>query len=137
HIVEAGAENHRLRLVRSGAVEVCDPDGALLDTRDVGDCFGYSTLTHSGPSRYLILAAEDTLVLAMTREVFDDLAAEFPAVRSFFGRRRERIREDLASARLHASARDPLGTHVRDLLTRDAVTAPPTSPLRHAPLLTT
>ena len=137
HIVEAGAENHRLRLVRSGAVEVCDPDGALLDTRDVGDCFGYSTLTHSGPSRYLILAAEDTLVLEMTREVFDDLAAEFPAVRSFFGRRSDRIREDLASARLHASAGDPLGTPVRDLLTRDAVTAPPTSTVRDAARLMT
>src|SRR5699024_8787828 len=73
----------------------------------------------------------------MTREVFDDLAAEFPAVRSFFGRRSDRIREDLASARLHASAGDPLGTPVRDLLTRDAVTAPPTSTVRDAARLMT
>lgn len=131
-VVEAGEHNHRLHLIRSGAVEVCDPDGALLDTRDVGDCFGYSTLTHSGPSRYRMQAATDTLLLEMPREVFDELAATTPAVRAFFGERSDRIREDLSSARLAAAAGDALGTPVRDLLTRDAVTAPLTVSIRSA-----
>lgn len=131
-IVEAGEANDQLHVLRSGAVEVCDPGGTLLDTRDVGDCFGYSTLTHTGPSRYRMVAVADTLLLEMPRAVFDDFAAGHPGFRAFFGERSDRIREDLASARLAATAGDALGTPVRDLLTRDAVTATPSTPIREA-----
>lgn len=131
-VVDSGEPNDRLHLIRTGAVELCAPDGTLLDTRDVGDCFGYSTLTHTGPSRYRMQAVADTLLLEMPREVFEDLAATAPAIRAFFGERSDRIREDLSSARLAAAAGDALGTPVRDLLTRDAVTAPLTASIRHA-----
>lgn len=131
-VIEAGSANDRLHLIRSGAVELCAPDGTLLDTRDVGDCFGYSTLTHTGPSRYRMQAVADTLLFEMPREVFDELATSSPRIRAFFGERSDRIREDLSSARLAAAAGDALGTPVRDLLTRDAVTAPRTASIRHA-----
>src|SRR5690606_27919056 len=35
-IIDAGAANDTLHIIRTGAVEVCDPDGALLDARDEG-----------------------------------------------------------------------------------------------------
>lgn len=131
-ILDAGEANDILHIIRSGAVEVCDPAGALLDARDEGDCFGYSTLTHSGPSRYRMVAVADTLLLEMPREVFDELASEHPAVRDFFGTRSDRIRQDLASARVAAAGGDPLSTPVGDLLTRDAVTASPRTTILEA-----
>ena len=131
-IVEAGAANDTLHIIRSGAVEVCDPDGTLLDARDEGDCFGYSTLTHSRLSRYRMVASADTLLLEMPREVFDELAASQPRLRDFFGERSDRIRQDLASARVAAAAGDALGTPVGELLTRDAVTVTPDTSIREA-----
>ncbi|MCG2991218.1 hypothetical protein KZ294_27065, partial [Escherichia coli] len=35
-ILDAGARNDTLHIIRSGAVEVCDPDGVLLDARGEG-----------------------------------------------------------------------------------------------------
>ncbi|WP_314034171.1 DUF294 nucleotidyltransferase-like domain-containing protein [Dietzia sp. CH92] len=131
-IIEPGAPNDSLHIIRTGAVEVCDPNGALLDARDEGDCFGYSTLTQSRLSRYLMVASADTLLLEMPREVFDELAAGNPDLRAFFGARSDRIRQDLASARVAASGGDVLGTPVGELLTRDAVTVEPTTPIREA-----
>ena len=131
-ILEAGAENDTLHIIRTGAVEVSDPDGTLLDARDEGDCFGYSTLTHPSPSRYRMEAVADTLLLEMPREVFDELAAGHPEVRDFFGERSDRIRQDLASVRLAAAGGDPLNTPVRDLLVRDAVTTSPATTILEA-----
>lgn len=136
-IIDVGQSNDTLHIIRTGVVEVCDPEGTLLDTRDEGDCFGYSTLTERGPSRYRMDAVADTLLLEMSGEVFDEVAAEHPAVRDFFGERSDRIREDLASARVAAAGGDALGTPVGELLTRDAVTTGPDTSIRDAARLMT
>ena len=136
-VVGVGDSNDALHIIRSGAVEICDPEGTLLDTRDEGDCFGYSTLARSTPSRYRMDAVADTLVLEMSREVFDDVAAKHPSLRDFFGERSDRVREDLASARVAAAAGDALSTPVRELLTRDAVTIGPDGTIRDAARLMT
>lgn len=131
-VVEAGAENDALHVIRSGAVEVCDPDGTLLEARDEGDCFGYSSLSRSGPSLYRIVAAADTLMLDLPREVFDEIADAHPPFRHFFAERSDRIREYLASVRIAAAGGDALGTPVGELLSRDAVTALPDTSIRDA-----
>ncbi|AVZ39655.1 MULTISPECIES: putative nucleotidyltransferase substrate binding domain-containing protein [unclassified Dietzia] len=136
-ILDAGARNDTLHLIRSGAVEVCDPDGALLDARGEGDCFGYSSLASGGPSRYRMVAVADTLLLEMPREVLDSLLTEHPQLSRFFGERSERIRQDLASARLEAAGGDALGTPVGELLARDAVTTGPDTTIRDAARLMT
>ena len=136
-ILEPGEPNDTLHIIRSGGVEVSDPDGALLDARDVGDCFGYSTLMQPGATRFRMEAVADTLLLEMPREVFEGLAEHHPVVREFFGQRSDRIREDLASVRLAAAGGDALRTPVGDLLTRDAVTTGPDTPIRQAAQLMT
>lgn len=136
-IVGVGERNDTLHIIRSGVVEICDPEGTLLDTRGEGDCFGYSTLTHSTPSRYRMEAVADTLVLEMSRQVFDDVAAEEPSLLAYFGERSDRVREDLATARVAAAAGDALGTPVGQLLTRDAVTIGPDATIRDAARLMT
>ncbi|EYT63295.1 histidine kinase [Dietzia sp. UCD-THP] len=136
-ILDAGARNDTLHLIRSGAVEVCDPDGALLDARGEGDCFGYSSLASGGPSRYRMVAVADTLLLEMPRDVLDSLLTDHPQLGLFFGERSERIRQDLASARLEAAGGDALGTPVGELLARDAVTTGPDTAIRDAAWLMT
>ena len=136
-IVAPGQVNDVLHVVRSGAVEICDPEGSLLDIRDVGDCFGYSTLAASGPSRYLMKAAADTLVLILPREVFEDIAARDAEFLRFFGERTDRIRDDLVATRLEAAGGDVLGTTVAELLTRDPVTVAPDRDIRAAAELMT
>lgn len=131
-IVDVGQPNETLHIIRSGGAEVSDPDGTLLDVRDVGDCLGYSTLTSPGPSRYRIEAVADTLVLEMPREVFDELAGRHQGFRDFFGQRADKIREDLASVRVAAAGGDALGTPVGDLLTREAVATGPETSIREA-----
>ena len=131
-IVDAGSPNDTLHIIRSGAVEVCDPDGNLLEARDAGDCFGYSTLTHTGTSRYRMVAVADTLLIEMPRGIFDEIAASHPELRHFFGERSDRVRQDLASARLDAAGGDALGTPVGELITRDAVTTGPETTIRDA-----
>lgn len=131
-IIEAGTHNDTLHIIRSGAVEVCDRDGTLLEARDRGDCFGYSSLISPGPSQYRTSAAADTLVLEMPRQVFDELAAEHPVIRDFFGERSDKIRADLSAARIAAAGGDVLGTPVLELLTRDAVTTGPDTSIRDA-----
>src|SRR5699024_10950789 len=101
-IVDAGQSNDTLHIIRTKTEE---------------DCFGYSTLVHGGASRYRMDAVADTLLLEMRRETFDELAEKFPSIRDFFGERSDRIREDLASARVAAAGGDALGTPVGELLT--------------------
>lgn len=136
-ILEPGDPNDTLHIIRSGGVEVSDPDGTLLDARDVGDCFGYSTLMQPGASRFQMEAAADTLLLEMPRAVFDELAERHTVVREFFSQRSDQIREDLASVRLAAAGGDALRTPVGDLLTRDAVTTGPGTTIRQAARLMT
>lgn len=136
-IVGVGEDNHALHIIRSGVVEICDPEGTLLDTRDEGDCFGSSTLARTTASRYRMVAVADTLVLEMSREVFNDVAATHPSLREYFGERSDRVREDLASARVAAAAGDALSTPVGELLTRDAVTIGPDATIRDAARLMT
>lgn len=131
-ILEAGETNDALHVIRSGAVEVCDPDGTLLEARDEGDCVGYSSLSRPGPSLFRIVAVADTLMLELPRVVFDEIAAAHPPFRHFFGERSDRIREYLASVRIEASGGDALETPVGELLSRDAVTVTPDTTVREA-----
>jgi CBS domain-containing protein len=131
-IIEAAAPNDALHVIRSGVVELTDRDGTLIDTRDVGDSFGYSTLPTRRPSLYRYVAAEDTLTMEMPREVFLDIASRYPEFGGYYHEESDRVRGDLVAARVDASGGDPLSTPVEELLARDAVTAPSTTPISDA-----
>lgn len=119
-ILSAGRNNGRAHLVRSGLVDVFDASGTLLDRRDEGDWLGYSTLMSHEPSLYTMTAVEDTLLLAMDQEVFDDLMARFPVVSRYFGGENARIRA-VASELRSSAASDALRTRVADLMSRSPV----------------
>lgn len=95
HIIEAGAVNDCLWVIRSGAVDVLDNQGILLDRREAGRSFGYSTLVGAPESEYTMIAVEDSLLLSLPKADFQRIAESSPEfLRSYAGQ----------SARIHAAA---------------------------------
>lgn len=106
-IITAGERNDFLYVVRSGAVDVLDGDGVLLDRREAGRSFGYSTLAAPGngiatdtpeageditTSIYTIVCVEDSLLMRLPRAAFDELAAQSPELLRYYAGLSTRIR---------------------------------------------
>ncbi|MGV0397583.1 DUF294 nucleotidyltransferase-like domain-containing protein [Corynebacterium suicordis] len=106
-LITAGEPNDHLYVVRSGAVDVMDVDGVLLDRRDTGRSFGYSTLVGENISKYTVTTVEDSLLLVMERPAFQELATSSPdLVRYYSG----------LSARIRAEAQHLHGESFSDIL---------------------
>lgn len=120
-VIHAGAENRNCFIIRSGLVDVFDPAGNLLDRRDVGDHFGYSTLLSGDPSLYTMTAVEDCVFLVISQEVFDQLNEQFAEVRRYYGGENARIRA-VASQLRNAAASESLRTRVSELMEPNLIT---------------
>ncbi|WP_291479909.1 putative nucleotidyltransferase substrate binding domain-containing protein [Corynebacterium sp.] len=126
-VITAGEPNDTLYVIRSGAVDVLDSQDVLLDRRGTGRFFGHSTIVtkggfgaEPGPSRYTMIAVEDSLLLTMEREEVRGLIERNPEVARYFAGVSERIRA--AAERLSVrSGSDALRTRVGDLVDRDPV----------------
>ena len=114
-IISAGRANDVLYIVRSGLVDVFDASGTLLDRRDDGGTMGYSTMISHEPSLYTMTAVEDTLLLVVPQDVFDDLMGRYPQVSRHYGGENARIRAVASDLRSSASS-DALRTRVADLM---------------------
>lgn len=111
-LIRHGEVNDELGVIRSGAVDVIDSDGILLDRRDAGQTFGYSTLVAEPESRYRMEAVEDSLILYLPRAAFAPVAAEFADFQRYFSSLSERIRIAAEQTRSNTSSevlRTPLG----------------------------
>ena len=93
-LITAGEPNDHLYVVRSGAVDVMDVDGVLLDRRDTGRSFGYSTLVGENISKYTVTTVEDSLLLVMERPAFQELAASSPDLVRYYSGLSARIRAE-------------------------------------------
>ncbi|HIW96616.1 MAG TPA: CBS domain-containing protein [Candidatus Corynebacterium gallistercoris] len=106
-IINAGDPNDYLWVIRSGAVDVLDDQGILLDRRETGRSFGYSTLVGENKSNYTMIAVEDCLLLTLPRKHFDELAQQSPELqRSYSGQ----------SARIKAAAQQLKGDSNSEVL---------------------
>ncbi|WP_130839354.1 putative nucleotidyltransferase substrate binding domain-containing protein [Corynebacterium neomassiliense] len=139
-VITSGEDNDHLYIVRSGAVDVMDDSGVLLDRRGTGDSFGYSTMLPGrgehggnsagsagsagsgpgtavddhGPSRYTMVAVEDSLLLVLPGEALVDLVGRHPDIARYYSGLSVRIRAD--SERLRSSSgADMLRRTVADL----------------------
>lgn len=131
-IISVGDDGEALYVVRSGGVELFDSDSVLLDTRDVGECFGHSTINGTGPSRYRMVAAADTLALVIPRAVFDDVAARHAPVREFFDTQSSTIRRQAVDVRLQSAGGDGGALPVGELVARNAVSVSPATTVADA-----
>ena len=151
-IITAGHPNDTLYVIRSGAVDVLDDKGVLLDRREIGRSFGYSTVLStnsygtrsdiptpvlSTSSLYTMTAVEDSLLLTMSGEDVRGLVDRYPEVARYYGGLSARIRADADRLRQRSGA-DVLRTRLSDLLPgaeralRDAVTTVPTTTVAEA-----
>lgn len=127
-IVAAGDPNDTLHVIRTGAVDVLSADGTLVDRRDAGATFAYSTLVGERDSHYTMVAVEDSLILELPRDAFDALCAAHPDVARFFD---ALTRRTLATVRaLEDDSADTLRTRLSDIDLPRPITAQPTASIR-------
>lgn len=130
-IIGMGDPNDFLYIIRSGAVDVIDEDGILLDRRDDGRSFGYSTLFGDKTSHYTMTAVEDSLLLLLPREVFVALGERNPDIMRFYSSQSRRIRAAAEELRGDSST-DVLRTKLREFKIPNPVSIGPTATIREA-----
>lgn len=92
HLLDIGEPNDNLHVLRSGAIDVIDANGLLLDRRDVGQSFGHSTLIGDRVSQFTVIAVEDCLILTLDREFFQNLVEDYPEVKRYYAGVSDRVR---------------------------------------------
>lgn len=138
-LMTQGQPNNQLHILRSGAVDILDASGALVERTEPGGSFGASSLLSRQGSRYTITTIEDSLVLVMGAEVFNHLVNTYPAVRAFY--------DELGQGRLRQavtvkqSAEDSsaawLRSRVSDIGAKQLITSPSSVSIREAARLMT
>lgn len=115
-VLAAGQAPLAMFVVRSGAVEIVDASGVLIDHDEQGDCFGQSSILEERPSRFTFTAIEDSLLWSFAPDVVRELVA-IPEVKRFFTEAR------LGDATRHVPEGGPvLQVPVMDMLTRTPIT---------------
>lgn len=121
-VVEVGQPNDTLYVIRSGAVDIVSEDNLLLDRREAGLNFGYSTLVGERESAYLMQAVEDSILLMLPRQVFLELLGQFPDMGRFFQTASRRVRAAADEVR-DGGATDVLRTPLHEIFAgREPVT---------------
>ncbi len=121
-VMAVGRDNHHLYIVRSGAVDVFNEAGTLVDRGGVGTCFGSTTLVRGNPSRFDVRAIEDCLLLVMEADTFAALTSEHEAFKGFFDTQRaHRMRDAVAALHLSETGAAVLKARARDLANRPIV----------------
>ncbi len=133
HLIELGQHNDFLHIVRSGGVHIIDAHGVLADTAEPGESFGLSSVWAGAPSRYRMVAVEDTLCLLMPSEVFRHLmSVSEPFSKFFLDQHAGRMRSGVEMVRMDESGSAILRTRVRQMLRKKPVTTSPDTPIRAA-----
>lgn len=132
-ILGAGTNSDEMFIVRSGAVEVRDPNGGLVDRHDTGRCFGWKALLSDGAVPFTFTAIEDSLVLVMPGDVFRELSTTQPMWSVFFQHSLSQTMR-LALQSVHTAERGTavLKTTVGDLIRRAPVSVTPDTTIRAA-----
>ncbi|MGO1384076.1 MAG: DUF294 nucleotidyltransferase-like domain-containing protein, partial [Arachnia sp.] len=135
-LVAAGHTNSLMFILRSGAVDIRDPHGALVERSDPGTCFGMSSVISDGPSVYTMVAREDCLTYLMPAEVFNELIRTQPAFARFFMTQQAgRIRSAVHAVQVADSGGAILKTRLRDILKKTPITTAPTTSIRDAAVI--
>ncbi|NKF52627.1 cyclic nucleotide-binding/CBS domain-containing protein [Shewanella sp. WXL01] len=79
-------DNKQLFIVRSGAFEVRDGQGELIDRLGEGDYFGFPSLLTGEEVTNKVAILEDSLVYHLSEQTFDFLRANYRSFDQFFNR---------------------------------------------------
>lgn len=132
-LVTAGGSNNHMFILRSGAVDILDPHGALVERSEPGTCFGMSSVISGGPSSYTMVAREDSLTYRMPADVFYGLIDTQPSFAHFFMTQQAgRIRSAVESVHVADSGGAVLKTRVSDIVKRAPIRTVPTASILDA-----
>jgi CBS domain-containing protein len=124
-VLAGGSEVSELLVVRSGAVELRDAAGGLVERGGVGTTIGGEALVTGAPQSGDVTAIEDTLLLVVPGDVLDGLRDAHPTLTAWFaGQAGSLLRHAVARpvAAVTGSPGEVLHTRVGDLVTRPPVT---------------
>ena len=108
-IVELGERDERLYLLRRGAIDVHDADGALYARRHEGESFGFVSLVKNKPATYRITAFEDSLFYELPASEFYRLCEAYGIVHDYYLlAEAQRLHVALERSRPNASSIRPL-----------------------------
>jgi CBS domain-containing protein len=123
-VLEVGQQGDGLYVVRSGAVDVLDESGILIERVDTGSAFGMSALLEHRPTRFRCVATEDSLLVVLPTPLFESLASDHTAFVTFYtATHRDRLTKAIAILQRATSGTTVLGAVVGELLTRGPVTS--------------
>ncbi len=132
-LVAVGQRNNTMFILRSGAVDIKDAHGALVERADEGACFAMSSVISGGPSAFTMTAVEDTLTLLMPGEVFHELLRTQPPFSAFFMQQQAgRIRSAVQAVHVDDAGAAIMRTRVSDIAKRAPITAAPEASIRQA-----
>ena len=132
-VLEVGEPGDGLYVVRSGAVDVVDEAGGLVERVGTGGAFGMSSLLEHRPTRYHCTATEDTLLLVLPPRLFEELSREHTGFATFYAATHHtRLSRAIRNLQQAASGSTVLGTRVWDLVTREPVTTGPDATIEEA-----
>ncbi len=132
-VLDVGERGEGLYVVRSGAVDVVDEAGGLVERVGTGVAFGMSSLLERRATRYRCTATEDTLLLVLPPELFETLAREHTGFASFYAAtHHDRLSRAIGNLQQAASGSTVLGTPVADLATHEPVATAPGAPIEEA-----
>lgn len=123
HLMTVGRDSDELMIIRSGAIETHDAEGRLVFRGAEGSACGSTTLVGRNPSRFDVVAIEDTLALHLPAEVFHELRREHEVFAEHFEGERAGLLRAAATAVATSRHGEPiLRTSARDLTHRAPVT---------------
>lgn len=130
-LLEIGAKNETLYLIRRGAVEAHDRHDNLIHRYAEGESFGVQSLLTGRPVRFRITLIEDGLIWTMPRAAFDSLRAASPAFDAHYIRSlEERL---IAGVRSQASSDQTLFmTPMSELVRRKPISVTPQTTIAEA-----
>lgn len=121
-VLTVGQKSEHLYVIRSGAVELRDPEGHLIDRLGEGEAFGYPSLLTNAPAARRVMALEDALLYRLPAEAFHALRHAHDSVDRFFAQAHAaRIRVAVTQRAAAAALTEP----VRSILSRPPVSAAP------------
>lgn len=132
-LLQIGAQNDQLYLIRRGAVEAHDKDDNLVGRYGEGESFGLQSLLTGKPVRFRVTLIEDGLLWMMPRAAFDGLrqaALEFDTfyIRSLEDRLMAALQPGAGRSRAQTLFMTPMG----ELVAREPVTVPPETTIAEA-----
>lgn len=130
-----GVPCSELRIIKKGGVKVYvtndEGDDIIIDYRSEGDSFGFISLISGDKSRAHVIAIEDTICYLVPKSVVQHIVSEVPLVgeyfmKSFFLNFIDKTYSEMRQKSFVFGEGDKLlyTTMVKDLLAKNAVTAP-------------